>query len=105
MVDDNIQWTSWGSNVYALADDGASIWVGGVGSAIRYDKADQTYKRYVPKQVKTHQHIYAVTVTQRVIDGLAATQDSAVLTLPKNGNTTTRRTAGASTNRWWSVLP
>ena len=61
-VDDNIQWTSWGSNVYALADDGASIWVGGVGSAIRYDKADQTYKRYVPKQVKTHQHIYAVAV-------------------------------------------
>lgn len=40
------QWTVWGAEQYALADDGASIWIGGVGGVVQWDKATGTYRRF-----------------------------------------------------------
>jgi hypothetical protein len=39
-------WTVWGASHFALADDGASIWIGAVGGVVQWDKATGTYRRY-----------------------------------------------------------
>lgn len=37
--------TTWGAAQYALAADGASLWIGATGSVVRWDKQQSSYRR------------------------------------------------------------
>mgnify|MGYP000859102745 CR=1 FL=1 len=55
-------WTTWGAANYALADDGDSIWIGGTGSVVRWDKAQGSYRRYSAVDGLPHTKVLAVAV-------------------------------------------
>jgi hypothetical protein len=55
-------WTTWGASQYALADDGASIWIGGTGSIVRWDKQKGTYRRYSAVDGLPHTTVLAIAV-------------------------------------------
>jgi hypothetical protein len=55
-------WTTWGANQYALADDGAFIWIGGTGGIVRWDKQQRTYQRYSAVDGLPHTAVLAVAV-------------------------------------------
>jgi streptogramin lyase len=55
-------WTVWGAGQYALANDGAAIWIGAVGSALRYDKQTQTYRRYTAMDGLPHTAVLTIAV-------------------------------------------
>jgi streptogramin lyase len=55
-------WTVWGAQQYALADDGAAIWIGGTGSVLRYDKQTQTFTRYSMLDGLPHTAVLTVAV-------------------------------------------
>jgi hypothetical protein len=56
------QWTVWGAAQYALADDGAAIWIGGTGSILRWDKEHKTYRRYTAADGLPHIRVLTVAV-------------------------------------------
>jgi hypothetical protein len=60
-VDEELMWTVWSPDQYALADDGEAIWIGTSVGVIRWDKASGTYRRYTPHEGLLQQ-IYAVAV-------------------------------------------
>ncbi|MCB0099549.1 MAG: hypothetical protein KDE46_27640, partial [Caldilineaceae bacterium] len=58
----NSLWTRWHPDQYALAEDGATLWIGAAGSLIRWDESSQSYRRYGPLDGLPHQAIYAIAV-------------------------------------------
>lgn len=55
-------WTTWGATQYALADDGASIWIAANGSLVRWNKQQRTYRRYSAIDGLPHTRVLAVAV-------------------------------------------
>jgi streptogramin lyase len=55
-------WTTWGANQYALADDGAYIWIGATGGVVRWDKQQHSYRRYSAVDGLPHTAVLAVAV-------------------------------------------
>lgn len=61
---DDLIWTNWHPNQYAIADDGQAIWIGATGSIIRWDKVTSTYQRYGSPDGLPHQVVLAVAIDQ-----------------------------------------
>jgi len=61
-ADDALIWTKWGAHHYALADDGASIWLGTASGLIRWNKAAATYSRYAASDGLPHRDVLATAV-------------------------------------------
>ena len=59
---DSPLWTTWGASQYALADDGASLWIGGSGSIVRWDKQQGWYRRYSAVDGLPHTVVLAAAV-------------------------------------------
>jgi len=57
-------WTTWGADQYALADDGASLWIGVTGGVVRWDKQSHTYQRFTAVDHLPHTKVLAI-----VLDG------------------------------------
>lgn len=55
-------WTMWGGDQYALADDGASLWIGATGGIVRWDKQRGIYRRYSAVDGLPHTKVLAVAV-------------------------------------------
>ncbi len=55
-------WNVWGADQYALADDGASIWIGAVGGVVQWDKQTGTYRRYTRLDGLPHTQVLAIAV-------------------------------------------
>ena len=55
-------WTTWGASRYALAEDGGSIWIGTTGSAVRWNIAQHSYRRYTAVDGLPHTAVLAVAV-------------------------------------------
>ena len=58
----DLRWAVWNPTQYALADDGAAIWIGATGGIVRFDKATNTYERYTTLDGLPHTKVLAVTV-------------------------------------------
>lgn len=56
------RWTVWGAEQYALADDGASIWIGSVGGVTQWDKHTETYRRYSTVDGLPQTQVLAITL-------------------------------------------
>ena len=57
-------WTRWNATQYALAEDDHSLWIGGAGSILRWDKTSRTYRRYGSPEGIPHRNIYAIAVDE-----------------------------------------
>ena len=55
-------WVNWGASEYDLADDGTSIWIGGTGSIVRWNKAQGSYRRYSTLDGLPHRKVLAIAV-------------------------------------------
>ncbi|MFZ4656441.1 MAG: hypothetical protein ACOYNY_05495 [Caldilineaceae bacterium] len=55
-------WTTWGAQLYDLADDGNQLWIGATGGIIRWDKNAQSYQRYTAVDGLPHTAVVAVAV-------------------------------------------
>lgn len=55
-------WTNWGAAQYTLADDGQSIWIGGTGSVLEWEKESGSSRRYGPTAGLRHARVLAVAV-------------------------------------------
>lgn len=74
-INDNVEWTSWGSPQHALAEDGDTLWIAGDGGIIRYDKTAQSYTRYIPPGDCPTNISMRLPSTQTATAGLAGTAD------------------------------
>jgi len=61
-AEDEVIWTHWDANQYALVDDGAFIWIGTAMGALRWNKATRTFQRYTQFEGFPSTHVYAVAV-------------------------------------------
>lgn len=55
-------WTTWGAQLYDLADDGPLLWIGASGGVIRWEKSTQSYHRYTAVDGLPHTVVWAVVV-------------------------------------------
>ncbi|MCE7988128.1 MAG: hypothetical protein DYG89_43775 [Caldilinea sp. CFX5] len=55
-------WTTWGAQLYDLADDGNQLWIGATGGIIRWDKNAHNYQRYTAVDGLPHTAVVAVAV-------------------------------------------
>lgn len=55
-------WTRWQRDLYALGDDGESLWIGAAGGVIRWQPTTQRYQRYSPVDGLPQQAVYALAV-------------------------------------------
>jgi ligand-binding sensor domain-containing protein len=61
-VAEDVIWTKWGADHYAMADDGDSIWIGTASGLIRWNKFDSSYTRYSTADGLPHRDVLAVAV-------------------------------------------
>jgi len=59
---DTALWTRWHAMQYALAEDAQTIWIGGAGGVVRWDKSSKTHQRYTAVDGLPHQNVYAVAL-------------------------------------------
>lgn len=91
------RWTVWGAEQYALADDGASIWIGAVGGVAQWDKQTGTYRRYSSVDGLPQTQVLAITVDaagNRWFGGIGG-----LSRLDKDGNWTHYTTANSGLRR------
>lgn len=55
-------WMQWGAGQYALADDGAALWIGGGQGVLRWEKATGATRRYATPEGLPSRSVYAVAV-------------------------------------------
>lgn len=55
-------WTTWGAQLYDLADDGPRLWIGATGGVIRWEKSSQSYRRYTAVDGLPHTAVWTVAV-------------------------------------------
>lgn len=55
-------WTTWGAQLYDLANDGSRLWIGATGGLIRWEKNTQSYRRYTAVDGLPHTVVWTVAV-------------------------------------------